>query len=441
MNLSPYSEYKPSGVEWLGDLPAHWKVLRLTRVLNFIRNGASDTQVFEGDNTVPVTRIETISKGVVDFNRVGYVDWHPALEFFRLQRGDILLSHINSLSMIGNCAFYNQDRPLYSGMNLLRLNTVEGLESRWLWRLMSSEGFRCEISSYAKPAVNQASVTTMQIRMLKVPLPSLSEQTAIADFLDRETEKIDALVAKKRTLIERLKEERTALITHTVTRGLPPETTHAAGLEPHPKLKPSGVEWLGEVPEHWEVKRSRFCADVNPQSFRSLHPDSEASFVPMEAVGEYGGLNLDQTRYVFEVNSGYTEFKDGDVVVAKITPCFENGKGALATGLLNGIGFGTTELHVLRPFENLDVRFLFYFSISQVFRNMGAGEMYGAGDRNGCRRNSARIFKFRYPLLKNNAPSPISSTARPRRSTRWRQKSRPLSNACKSTVPPSSLPP
>ena len=186
-------------------------------------------------------------------------------------------------------------------------------------------------------------------------------------------------MAKKQTLIERLKEERTALITHTVTRGLPPEAARAAGLEPHPKLKLSGVEWLGDMPTHWEVKRGRFCADVNPQPLRLLHPDSEASFVPMEAVGEYGGLNLDQTRYVFEVNSGYTEFKDGDVVVAKITPCFENGKGALATGLLNGIGFGTTELHVLRPFENLDVRFLFYFSISQVFRNMGEGEMYGAG--------------------------------------------------------------
>ena len=150
-------------------------------------------------------------------------------------------------------------------------------------------------------------------------------------------------------------------------------------LSPYPKYKPSGVEWLGDVPAHWEVKRGRFCANVNPQPFRSLHPNSEVSFVPMEAVGEYGGLNLDQKRSVFEVSSGYTEFKDGDVVVAKITPCFENGKGALATGLLNGIGFGTTELHVLRPFANLDVRFLFYFSISQVFRNMGEGEMYGAG--------------------------------------------------------------
>ena len=148
---------------------------------------------------------------------------------------------------------------------------------------------------------------------------------------------------------------------------------------PYPQYKPSGIEWLGEVPAHWVVKRGRFCAEVNPQPLRLLHPDSEVSFVPMEAIGEYGGLNLDQTRSVFEVDSGYTEFEDGDVVVAKITPCFENGKGALAIELLNGIGYGTTELHVLRPLENLDVRFLFYFSISQVFRSMGEGEMYGAG--------------------------------------------------------------
>ena len=82
-----------------------------------------------------------------------------------------------------------------------------------------------------------------------LPLPSQQEQRAIATFLDHETEKIDTLVAKKRTLIERLKEERTALITHTVTRGLPPEAARAAGLEPHPKLKFSGIEWLGEVPD------------------------------------------------------------------------------------------------------------------------------------------------------------------------------------------------
>ena len=91
----------------------------------------------------------------------------------------------------------------------------------------------------------------------QVPLPPLDEQRAIAAFLDRETERIDALVAKKRQLIERLQEYRTALITRTVTRGLPPDAARAAGLDPSPRLKPSGVEWLGDVPEHWEVKELR----------------------------------------------------------------------------------------------------------------------------------------------------------------------------------------
>ena len=100
------------------------------------------------------------------------------------------------------------------------------------------------------PAINASEIG----ESLPLPLPPLDEQRAIAAHLDRETERIDALVAKKRLLIERLEEYRTALITRTVTRGLPPEAARAAGLDPSPRLKPSGVEWLGEVPEHWEVK-------------------------------------------------------------------------------------------------------------------------------------------------------------------------------------------
>jgi type I restriction enzyme S subunit len=149
----------------------------------------------------------------------------------------------------------------------------------------------------------------------------------------------------------------------------------------YPKYRPSGVEWLGDVPEHWGVRRGRFCMNVNPRSrrMRALRPEAEVSFVPMEAVGEYGGLQLEQTRMIADVGGGYTEFDDGDVVVAKITPCFENGKGALAAGLVNGAAFGTTELHVLRPATHLERRFLFYFTISRLFRSTGAGEMYGAG--------------------------------------------------------------
>jgi len=168
---------------------------------------------------------------------------------------------------------------------------------------------------------------------------------------------------------------------------------------PYPKYKPSGVEWLGDVPEHWEVKRGRFCMDVNPRSkrLRELRPEDEISFVPMEAVGEYGGIFLGQTRTISDVGSGYTEFDEGDVVVAKITPCFENGKGALAAGLFNGVAFGTTELHVLRVSSDLDRRFLFYFTISRPFRQTGEGEMYGAGGQKRVPPEFCENFPFPLP--------------------------------------------
>jgi type I restriction enzyme, S subunit len=145
--------------------------------------------------------------------------------------------------------------------------------------------------------------------------------------------------------------------------------------------KASGVATLGDLPEHWKAIRGRFSMLVNPRSkrLRALKPEDEVSFIPMEAVGEYGGLSLEQTKVISDIGSGYTEFDDGDVVIAKITPCFENGKGALAVKLTNGVALGTTELHVLRPFPNVDARFLFYFSISWAFRSNGEGEMYGAG--------------------------------------------------------------
>jgi type I restriction enzyme, S subunit len=144
-------------------------------------------------------------------------------------------------------------------------------------------------------------------------------------------------------------------------------------------------------PQNWIRRRLRFDARLNPvKSGLSLPDDAEVSFVPMDAVGELGGLRLDQERAVDEVYNGYTYFCNDDVVVAKITPCFENGKGAIAAGLTNGVAFGTTELHVVRAGEALDERFLFYITIAHDFRSFGAAEMLGAG---GQKRVPERFLK------------------------------------------------
>ena len=135
-----------------------------------------------------------------------------------------------------------------------------------------------------------------------------------------------------------------------------------------------------DVPKGWGRRRLRFDARLNPKkSSLEMKPDKLVSFIPMDAVGEYGGLDLSETRELAEVYDGYTYLADGDICVAKITPCFENGKGALAKGLTNGIGFGTTELHIVRASDTIERRFLFYVSIAHDFRKLGVSEMLGAG--------------------------------------------------------------
>lgn len=163
--------------------------------------------------------------------------------------------------------------------------------------------------------------------------------------------------------------------------------------------KDSGVEWLGEIPVGWEVKRLRFVSDSNPvpSEVRGLPSDTEVSFVPMEAVGEYGGLVLATTKLLADVKAGYTYFRDGDVVIAKITPCFENGKGAHAAGLTNGIAFGTTELHVLRTRAAVDQRFAFYLTLSDAFRRIGEADMYGAGGQKRISESFVRNFPVGLP--------------------------------------------
>lgn len=143
-----------------------------------------------------------------------------------------------------------------------------------------------------------------------------------------------------------------------------------------------GSQWLGAVPAHWSIKRLRFVVELNPSKseLAKLPKDTEVSFLPMEAIGDDGSLNVEKTRALQEVETGYTYFRDGDVTVAKITPCFENGKGALMAGLLGGIGFGTTELIVARPKSGqVSAKFLNWIFQSPRFRKQGEAWMYGAG--------------------------------------------------------------
>lgn len=164
---------------------------------------------------------------------------------------------------------------------------------------------------------------------------------------------------------------------------------------PYPSYRASGNGWLPSIPEDWIVRPLKSLATLNPSgsALSRVRPQDEVSFLPMEAIGEDGSVALGQLRLVRDVQTGYSFFADGDVVFAKVTPCFENGKGALLRGLTGGVGFGTTELTVLRP-QSADARYLYYLTQEHRFQQLGRAAMTGAG---GLKRVPER-FTANFPV-------------------------------------------
>jgi len=152
---------------------------------------------------------------------------------------------------------------------------------------------------------------------------------------------------------------------------------------------------------NWPTRRLRFLVrrSLTDGQRQALAQASQVSFLPMEAIGEQGKLDLSGIRDTDQVSTGYTLFFEGDVVVAKITPCFENGKGALVKGLTNGVGFGTTELHVLSPGPELNARFLYYVTASHSFRKLGEAGMTGAAGQKRVPEDFVRDYPILCPPL------------------------------------------
>lgn len=142
-------------------------------------------------------------------------------------------------------------------------------------------------------------------------------------------------------------------------------------------MKDSGVEWIGEIPDSWSVSRLKYCAVLNPKcDFSHLPADAYVTFTPMELVG-YGDFQ-NNAESLKKLSGAYTPFQDGDIALAKVTPCFENGKIAIMTGLHSGVGFGSSELFVIRAVE-INTKFLFYFLQNEGFKDVACSTMTGTG--------------------------------------------------------------
>ena len=296
----PYPRYRDSGVEWLGDVPEHWQVVRLGHVASY-HTSSVDKKTKDGE--LPVRLCNYTDVYYQDRIRACDGEFMEATASpqeairFKLNVGDVLITKDSEdWQDIAIPALIDETAADFvCGYHLGIIRSGPMADSAFMFRAMQSVSVNRQLQTSAS-GVTRYGLPNAAVGDVILPIPPLAEQRAIAAFLDRETQRIDALVEKKRRLIERLREYRAALITRTVARGLPPEAARAAGLDPSPRLKPSGVEWLGDVPEHWQVSRlsylaRKFGSGVTPRGGATIYQQTGVPFLRSQNI-HFDGLRI-----------------------------------------------------------------------------------------------------------------------------------------------------
>ena len=251
MSFPRYPKYKDSEVEWLGEVPEDWSVMRLKRACDVFPSNV-DKKAYDDEiavalcNYTDVYYNEKITPGM---NFMQATATRDQIAKFTLKAGDtIITKDSETADDIAVAAYVAQDMPgVVCGYHLSMVRPKAGTCGAFVARLFHC-GYASAMFEVLANGLTRVGLGQYELDNIELPFAPIDEQTAIAAFLDRETAKIDALVAEQRRLIELLKEKRQAVISHAVTKGLNPDAA----------MKPSGIEWLGEVPEHWSVAAVRF---------------------------------------------------------------------------------------------------------------------------------------------------------------------------------------
>ena len=244
--LAAYPKYKPSGVEWLGDVPEHWEVRQLGRIGRFSKGsgGSKEDEVSDGIPCVRYGDLYTKHDSFIQESKA-YVTYERSLFYTPMQYGDVLFAGSGeTIGEIGKSAVNLISGPACCGGDVILFRPLIDVDPKF-----SGYATNCPQITYQKSCIGRG-VTVMHIyasglKYVWIALPPLAEQVAIARFLHHKTQCIRRYIDGKQRLIGLLKEQKQATIHHAVTHGLDPDV----------RRKPSGVEWLGEVPEHWEVTR------------------------------------------------------------------------------------------------------------------------------------------------------------------------------------------
>jgi type I restriction enzyme, S subunit len=392
--MKKYDSYKDSEIEWIGDIPSHWNEKRLKYVA-FANPSNIDKKSKENEpevflcNYTDVYKNEFITKDI-DFMKATANE--AQIEKFSLEKSDVIATKDSeSANDIGVPALVLENlENVVCGYHLTHIKP-HSVRGEYLFRIFQTKYSKSYFEISAN-GVTRYALGVDDFNCFKVLLPPSAEQTAIANFLDRKTAEIDELIADKKRLLELYEEEKTSIINQAVTKGINPDA----------QMKNSGIEWLGEIPEHWEVKRlkilvSKIGSGVTPSGGSSVYQTSGTPLLRSQNI-HFDGLKLDDVAYITDkIDEGMSNsrIQENDVLLnitgASIGRCFY---------VPEGFGRGNVNQHVciLRPIiQKIHVQFLYYQMRSLVGQVQINLQQTGA-NREGLNFEQLKNFQIPIPL-------------------------------------------
>ena len=360
MSFPRYPKYKTSGVEWLGEVPEHWEVVRLKGLIAEIdeRTGDQDLELLGLSKSLGVVKRSQLTQGASESDN--YENYKVAIA------GQLVMNKMQAWNgVFGICPIQGMVSPDYAVFRFVRNEFDKFLCSLFRTELMAGVFFtRCRGMGSAFLRLN-----TPDFLDIKVSLPSAEEARHIAAFLDHETAKIDELVAEQERLIDLLKEKRQAVISHAVTKGLNPDAP----------MKDSGIEWLGEVPEHWKVVAIKWLSPVrrgaSPRPIddpKYFDEEGEFAWVRIADVSACDGVLNETTQQLSQLGSSLS---------VKILPgeLFVSIAGTVGKPCMSAIKACIHDGFVYFPALKIEPRFL--------YRIFEGGDCYGGLGKWGTQLN------------------------------------------------------
>lgn len=256
--MKKYDEYKDSGVAWIGDVPKHWEVLHLKHSLDGLQDGTHGTYASVDAGKVLLSAKNVTEHGLIigeSERTISDIDHKEIVSNGFPQQGDILLCCVGTL---GRCCIFEYPFPIAFQRSVTFLRTNSLLSNRMLLYILRNKYIDTQFQLFAKTSA-QSGVYMGDLKDFYIVVPPITEQVAIAAYLDTHCAKIDNLISIQQKRIALLQELKQSVITHAVTKGL----------NPNVEMKQSGVEWIGDVPKHWEVRKIKQCCNKEQYSIKT----------------------------------------------------------------------------------------------------------------------------------------------------------------------------